>query len=103
MTKRMIIMLLAAVVIFGGVFGFQIFKGMMIKKFMSANQAPPVTVSTVKAELSPWSSRLDAVGTLRAVRGVDVTSEVAGLVRTVEFHSGDEVQAGQPLLQLNAD
>ena len=39
----------------------------------------------------------------RAVRGVDVTSEITGLVRTLHFKSGDEVKEGQSLVQLNAD
>jgi membrane fusion protein, multidrug efflux system len=34
---------------------------------------------------------------------VDVTTEVAGLVRSIEFKAGDEVRAGQVLAQLNAD
>jgi membrane fusion protein (multidrug efflux system) len=43
------------------------------------------------------------VGTLAPVRGVDVTTEIAGLVREVRFKSGDEVKAGQVLFELNAD
>ena len=43
------------------------------------------------------------MGTLSAVRGVDVTSEIAGLVREVNFKSGQEVKAGDVLIQLNAD
>ncbi len=57
----------------------------------------------MKADYQPWQPALNAVGTLRAVRGVDVTTEVAGLVRSVQFRSGDEVRAGQVLAQLNAD
>jgi membrane fusion protein (multidrug efflux system) len=37
------------------------------------------------------------------VRGVDVTNEVAGLVRSIEFKSGDEVKAGQVMVRLNDD
>jgi membrane fusion protein (multidrug efflux system) len=37
------------------------------------------------------------------MRGVDVTSEIAGLVRSVNFKSGQEVKAGVVLVQLNAD
>jgi len=40
---------------------------------------------------------------MRAVRGVDVTTEVTGLVRTLHFKSGDEVRGGQLLVELNAD
>jgi membrane fusion protein (multidrug efflux system) len=46
---------------------------------------------------------VSAVGSLRAVRGVDVTTEVTGLVRSLHFKSGDQVQAGQVLVELNAD
>jgi membrane fusion protein (multidrug efflux system) len=40
---------------------------------------------------------------LRAVRGVDVTCEIAGLVRSINFQPGQNVSAGQLLVQLNAD
>jgi len=103
MIKRMLIMLAIAGVVFGGIFGFQAFKGAMIKKYMASNMAPPATVSTLRAELSAWQPRLTAVGTLRAVRGVDVTSEVTGQVRDLQVQSGRDVAAGQLLVQLNAD
>jgi membrane fusion protein (multidrug efflux system) len=57
----------------------------------------------MKVDYQQWQPQLSAVGTMRAVRGVDVTSEVAGLVRTINFKSGDEVKSGQVLAQLNAD
>ena len=50
-----------------------------------------------------WQPQLAAVGSLRAVRGVDVTTEVAGLVREVAFVSGQQARAGQVLVRLNAD
>ncbi len=103
MTKRMVIMLIAAAVVFGGIFGFQAFKAAMIKKFMSAMSAPPQTVSVTKAELSDWQSRIEAVGSLRAVRGADLSLEVSGVVDTISFQSGDDVEQGTPLLKLRAD
>ena len=103
MTKRMIIMLVCVGLLFGGIFGYKAFVGHMIAKAMSAQQAPPVTVSTTTAQMTAWQPELKAVGTVRAARGIDVTTEIAGLVRTVYFQSGDDVQAGQVLVQLNAD
>jgi membrane fusion protein, multidrug efflux system len=103
MKKRMTIMLVAVGLLLGGVIGFNFFKGYMIQKYMASAPVPPVTVSTMKVDFQEWQPQLTAVGTLRAVRGVDVTTEVAGLVRSVEFKSGDEVKAGQVLAQLNAD
>jgi membrane fusion protein (multidrug efflux system) len=103
MKKRMLIMLAIVGLLFGGIFGFQIFKMQMIKKSMASQQIPPSTVSTIRADILPWQPELKAVGTLRAVRGVDVTTEITGLVRSIHFKSGETVRAGQILVQLNAD
>jgi membrane fusion protein (multidrug efflux system) len=103
MAKRMLIMLLIAGVLFGGIFGFQGFKAAKIKEFMASNKPPPVAVTAMKAEFQSWQPQLNAVGSLRAVRGVDVSSEVAGIVRSLHFKSGDEVKTDQLLVQLNAD
>ena len=103
MTKRMIIMLIIVGVVFGGIFGYMGFRSYMMKKYMSAGGAPAVTVSTIAAASDEWQPQISAVGSLRAVRGVDVANEVPGLVQSVNFKSGDTVQAGQSLVQLNAD
>jgi membrane fusion protein (multidrug efflux system) len=103
MKKRMTIMLIAVGLLIGGLVGFNFFKGYMMQKYMGKGAQPPATVSAMKAEYQVWQPQLNAVGTLRAVRGVDVTTEVAGLVRSINFKSGDEVKAGQVLAQLNAD
>jgi membrane fusion protein, multidrug efflux system len=103
MLKRMFIMLVCAGVLFGGIFGYKAFTSNQMKKAMASQQAPAVTVSTATASMLPWQPQLNAVGTVRALRGVDVTSEIAGLVRTVYFKSGDDVHQGQVLVQLNAD
>ena len=103
MKKRMIIMLVIVGVLLGGIVGFNWFKGYMMQKYMASAPVPPATVSAMTAGYQQWQPQLSAVGTLRAVRGVDVTTEVAGLVRSIEFKSGDEVKANQVLVQLNAD
>jgi len=103
MTKRMIIMLGIVGLLFGGIFGFQAVKGIMIKKFMSAGGIPPQTVSTAKAQFAEWQGEFQAVGTLRAVRGADLAPEVSGVITAIHFQSGQAVQAGAPLVQLNAE
>ena len=95
MTKRMLIMvgavlLLVAVLAFG--------KYMQIKKLIASAPKPGAQVVTaVKAQTAEWQPQLSSVGTLAPVRGVDVTTEIAGLVRQVRFKSGYEVKAGQVL------
>jgi membrane fusion protein, multidrug efflux system len=103
MIKRMAIMLVVVGLVFGGIFGFQAFKAKMIAKVMAAQGAPAQTVSTANAEYQEWQPRLEAVGSLRAVNGADLGLEVAGIVDEIHFNSGDDVEAGAPLLQLRAD
>jgi membrane fusion protein (multidrug efflux system) len=103
MTKRMVIMLIAVAVVFGGIFGFQAFKASMIKQFMSSMSAPPQTVSATKAGYSEWQPKIEAVGSLRAVKGADLSLEVSGVVDSISFNSGDDVEQGAPLLKLRAD
>jgi membrane fusion protein (multidrug efflux system) len=101
MTKRMLIMvgcvlLLIAVLAFG--------KFLQIKKLIASAPKPAAqVVSAIKVQHAEWQPQLSSVGTLAPVRGVDVTTEIAGLVREVRFKSGDEVKAGQVLFELNAD
>jgi membrane fusion protein (multidrug efflux system) len=101
MTKRMLIMLGAVLLLIAGLgFGFYL----NIQKLIASVPKPgPQTVSTIKAEMIEWQPQISAIGSLSPTRGVDVSSEIAGLVRTVNFRSGEEVQMGQLLIQLNAD
>jgi membrane fusion protein (multidrug efflux system) len=103
MIKRMVLMLIAVGVVLGGVFGFQAFKAVMIKKFMSTMSSPPQTVSAITAHSSSWQPTIEAVGSLRAVRGADLSLEVAGVVDAISFNSGDDVKEGAVLLKLRAD
>ena len=101
MTKRMIIMVLCVLLLVAALAGGFF---LHIKKLMASAPRPgPQTVSTIKAQTLEWQPAVSAVGTLVAVRGVDVTTEVAGMVRKINFSSGQEVKAGTVLLELNAD
>jgi membrane fusion protein, multidrug efflux system len=103
MKKRMVIMLIAVAVVFGGIFGFQAFKAMMIKKFMSSMAQPPQTVTALKAANDQWQPKIEAVGSLRAVKGADLSLEVSGVVDSIAFNSGDDVNEGTLLLKLRSD
>ena len=103
MIKRMFFMLLAVGVVLGGVFGFQAFKNTMIKKFISSMGTPPQTVSTAVVAMQDWQPRIEAVGSLRAVNGADLSFEVSGIVNEIRFNSGDDVAAGAVLVTLRAE
>lgn len=99
-TKAMIWMLIIVSVTFALIFGYKAFKSYMIGKYIAANQAPPVTVSTMKAEYSPWQPLIKAAGSLRAIKGVNVTSQYGGLVTDIYFTPGSIVKQGTLLVQL---
>ena len=97
---RMVVMLVIVIVVIGAIFGFQTFKGIMIKKFMAGMGSQPQTVSTVTVAATPWQGTLQATGSLRAIRGADLSLEAAGVVDTINFESGADVSAGSTLLRL---
>lgn len=101
MTKRMLIMIGAVIVLIAALAGG---KYLQIRKLIASIPKPqPQTVSTIEVQAQPWQSQLKSVGTLSPVRGADLASEVAGLVRSVHFKSGQDVSAGALLVQLSAD
>jgi len=102
MKKRMLIMIVLVGALLGALYGFNVWKGMMAARFMAAAGVPAVTVTALAAAESAWQPHADAVGTLRAVRGADLSTEQDGLVSTVSLRSGAAVVAGQVLLELNA-
>lgn len=64
-------------------------------------QPPPVTVAASVAKLERWDSYVEAVGTINAVRGVELTPEVSGEVIQINFESGGRVEKGQLMVVLN--
>ncbi|PRC91172.1 efflux RND transporter periplasmic adaptor subunit [Solimicrobium silvestre] len=101
MTKRLLIMLGCIVVLIAGIaFGFYLH----IQKLIASSPKPSAqTVTTTKVAAAEWQPQLSSVGTVTAYRGVDVTSEIAGLVREIKFKSGQHVKKGDLLIALNAD
>jgi membrane fusion protein (multidrug efflux system) len=103
MARRMIVMILVVGLVFGGIFGFQIFKGVMIQRFFATRVEPPQTVSTYTAAMQTWRPAIEVVGGLRAEFGTDIAPEVGGLVISVPFRSGEDVEKGAVLLRLRSD
>jgi len=97
-TKRMIIMIVAVLALIGIIAGIKVL--MIMKLLAGMKPPPPAVVTTAKASYQEWQPELRAVGTLRAARGADLALEVAGLVGRVNVRSGDDVKAGQLLLEL---
>mgnify|MGYP000102239754 FL=1 len=64
-------------------------------------QPPPTSVTVASAESAEWNKRIKAAGTLVASQGVDLSTEVAGIIKSIHFDSGQEIRNGALLLELN--
>ncbi|PSU67762.1 efflux transporter periplasmic adaptor subunit [Photobacterium phosphoreum] len=101
--KKWIVMLLLALLLFGSVIGFNLFKEHKIAEYMAnmpeANY--PVTATTTQAE--NWYPALQAIGFIEPMQGVTLTSEAAGVISKINFESGQKVKAGQLLVSINSN
>ena len=100
---RMTLMLLLTLLVFGGVFLVKWAIGAQTNQFFDNMPQPAAAISSAVAKTERWSDDSEAVGTLVAVNGTDVTTESGGVVRSIEFEAGQPVQAGAVLVRLNSD
>ena len=102
MNRRHIITGAIILLLLGGLGFFNyVFKPMMIGAMMSQMKPPPATVTAEAARTEKWIERLTSIGTLIASQGVEITTQVAGVVTEVLIESGKEVELGTKLLQLD--
>lgn len=101
MKKRIVITVLIALGVFAAIFGY---KFLTIRKMMAAMagvKPPPTTVSAAIVKEETWPNTIYAVGALKTHQGVAVKAELEGLVREVAAVSGQAVEAGALLVQLD--
>jgi len=100
MRKRMIWMLLGVGLLFGSLYGYRMFGVYMMQKYLASNTRPPATVTAMRVSYQGWQPTLHAIGSLRALQGVNISTEVAGKVGRVYIQSGQQVKKGALLLEL---
>lgn len=101
MIKRLVIAVILLALVAGGLVGFNLYRSKMITQFFATRPIPAVTVSTVEAQPAPWQPAIEAIGTVNASQGVDLTVEAAGVVKEILFKSNQHVAAGDMLLRLD--
>jgi membrane fusion protein, multidrug efflux system len=99
-TKRMVIMLVSVAALFALVFGYGALRGYMIGQFLKGFAHQVQTVATITAVETPWQPQLQSVGTVTAINGAALSAEVSGIIDTIGFESGADVQKGQVLATL---
>src|SRR5690348_6461954 len=99
MIKRMILMLLAMLVLVGGVIGYKLFGRHMMNAAMAAQKPPPAAVSATEARELEWQPSLHAVGSFCATQGITVSAQLDGAITKIAFEPGALVAEGQLLVQ----
>jgi membrane fusion protein (multidrug efflux system) len=102
MIKRFVIAAILVALFLGGVGYFNlVFKPKMIGEFMAKMKPPAATVTAERAGTKEWIDRVQSIGTLIAIQGVEVSPEVAGIVKDYYFESGNDVAKGDKLVALD--
>jgi membrane fusion protein (multidrug efflux system) len=83
-----------------GYFQFVV-KPQMIKQLISQTPPAPPTVAVVEARAENWTPRWPAIGSFRAVQGVDIASQIGGALVAVKAQSGADVEKGTPLFEID--
>ncbi|MBM9594577.1 efflux RND transporter periplasmic adaptor subunit [Roseitranquillus sediminis] len=100
MIKRLVLAIVLLGLVAGGVVGFNMFRDQAIEDFFANRPVQPLPVDTVVAEAGEWVPTLEAIGTVYALRGIDLAVEAVGVVREVSFEANDTVEAGQVLVRI---
>jgi RND family efflux transporter, MFP subunit len=107
--KKFIVAILLLIVVVGVVYiGLGYFKFNQIMGFVQLAKSgafapPPTAVTTTVARQSEWQPTLETIGTVVAINGVTISTDLAGIVSKIAFDSGSQVKAGDLLVQLNTD
>jgi len=101
MLKRLILMLVVVLALLGGL-GFFKYRQISAAIAMGKSYAPPPTaVTTLVAKREIWPSTLNVIGTAEAIQGVTVSADLPGTVGKINFESGQQVKAGDVLVELD--
>ena len=107
MLRRIIYLFLVLLVLggLGGLIAFYAFdfKPKMIAEAIGSAPKPVETVSAEDARQDSWEPKIAAIGTLIAVNGIEIAPQVGGVVKEINFDSGEVVKQGQKLVQLDTD
>ena len=73
----------------------------IIKGIIASMAPPPASVAATTAKQDHWVPGLYAVGSVRAYQGIDVSSQLGGVVAAIHIGSGQDVARGAPLYDLD--
>lgn len=101
---RWIVTIVGLLVVVGGLFavkGAQIGRLIAFGKQAEADGFPPEAVATALAEEAEWDAVISAVGNVATIKGVALSTDVAGVVTRIRFDSGAAVKQGDVVVELD--
>jgi membrane fusion protein (multidrug efflux system) len=101
MRKRMLIVLGTAALVIATLAGVKVTQIQAGMAMMAKMAPPPAAVTTGIVASEQWQPALTAVGSLKAVNGVTVSTDLAGIVSEIAFQSGTRVKKGDLLIKLD--
>ena len=101
MRKRMLWMLVVVIVFLGAIGSVKYFQIRSAMAQQGAFQPPPETVTTTIVKQEQWDTTINAIGTVVAVNGVNVSADSPGVVEQISFDSGRHVRKGDVLVRLD--
>jgi len=91
---------LLAVSLCGALIWFNFFRDKMIANFFATMQPPPQTVSDTPVVSKEWTPSIPAIGTARAINGVELAVQIAGVVKAINIVPNKRFKQGDVLVQL---
>lgn len=101
MSKPMKWMVIFLAVVFGGIIGFNLVRTYFTNQFFAHFKPPPAHIAAHPALEETWHPYLSSIGNFVAQKGVEINSEVGGIVTKISFESGQHVEEGALLVQLD--
>ncbi len=98
-----LVMFLGVLVVVGGLGYYkvsQILHYIQLAK-MGAFAPPPTAVTTEVIEASGWQPTRNVIGSVAAIEGITVSTDLSGTVAKIAFESGSQVKRGDLLVQLD--
>src|SRR5438128_554605 len=80
-------------------------KGLQIFTMVSSGKKmvpPPVTVTSAEVREENWAPVLSAIGSVSAVQGATVATELGGVVSEIKFENGGVAKKGDVIVKLDA-
>ncbi len=102
--KPFLIALAILLVVVGAIVGVKALQiGALIASGRESGGTPPETVGTAEVVKERWERTVESVGSMRAVQGADLSTEESGVVAKILFENGQEVKAGDLLVELDTE